>query len=381
MLLYCSRLIFQSSSLQILVKNQQYQQFCTKVASALRNTKGKSKQTFSQYFVDSRRIRALGGSGGDGCISFLSVYKKEFAGTDGGDGGNGGHVVLKVTKAVRDLNHIPQLLQAPKGDDGRSKDRHGKNAKHLYVNVPVGTIIRNEIGEIVGDLGEEGMMFVAARGGAGGRGNKFFTTATEQAPKICEYGAQGEDVTYLIELKTMAHIGLIGFPNAGKSTLLNAITRAKPKVAPYPFTTLKPHVGMVEYDDYEQIAVADLPGLIPDSHKNKGLGIQFLKHVERCSVLLFLIDASIDDPWNYYETLIYELKQFSPELLERPRLIVANKMDLQEAKDNLDKLKRRVDAPVVPISAKMGMNVALLLQEMRRMYDTQLAMTAAMTTS
>lgn len=320
--------------------------------------------------MDQKRVRCLGGNGGDGCISFLSLYRNEFAGPDGADGGNGGHVVLKATNDVRDLNHLPPLLEAENGHKGANKDCHGKNANHLFVKVPLGTIVKRTSGQVVGDLDDEGCMFVAARGGAGGKGNHFFTTATEQSPKICEYGAKGEDISYTFEIKTIAHIGLIGFPNAGKSTLLNAISRAKPKIAPYPFTTLKPHVGMIQYDDYEQIAVADLPGLIPGSHENRGLGIQFLKHVERCSVLLFMIDASLDEPWECYNTLVHELNQYSPELMTRDRLVVANKIDVPEAMANLEALKRHVDAPVIEISAKMGTNITELLYEIRRMYDS-----------
>ncbi|XP_063700183.1 mitochondrial ribosome-associated GTPase 2 [Culicoides brevitarsis] len=350
-------------------KSLEIRQFCDETPRALRSTKAKSKRQTSQYFVDQKRVRCIAGKGGDGCISFLSVYRKEFAGPDGADGGNGGHVIFEATTDIRDLHHIPPVLQAADGEKGMNKNCSGKNAQHLNVKVPLGTVIRNDLGKVVGDLDEDGSMFIAARGGAGGKGNTYFASATTQAPQIAEHGAQGEDITYKLEIKTMAEIGLIGFPNAGKSTLLNAITRAKPKVASYPFTTLKPHVGMVQYDDYEQIAIADLPGLIPGSAENKGLGIQFLKHVERCAALLFIVDASIEEPWKCYETLLEELKKFSPELLTRSRLIVANKIDLPEAKDNIEALKSHVDAPVICISAKQGINVTELLAEIRRLYD------------
>lgn len=342
----------------------------SKYVNAMRNLKAKSNRPSSQFFVDAKSVRVVGGKGGDGCISFLRLFANEFAGPDGGDGGNGAHVIFEATNKVRDLNHISQLIRADEGTRGANKDCHGKNAEHLLIKVPVGTIVKNDTGQIVGDLSEEGSMFVAARGGAGGKGNHFFVNDRIQAPKICEFGGSGEDRSYSLELKTMAHIGLIGFPNAGKSTLLNCMTRAKPKVASYPFTTLKPHIGMIQYEDYEQIAVADLPGLIPGSHENKGLGIQFLKHVERCKVLLFLIDVSLDEPWKYYETLLDELEKYSAELLKRPRLLVANKIDVSD--ENLEELKRKVDAPVLAISAKIGTNVSHLLQEIRIMYDSNL---------
>ncbi|EAT47690.1 AAEL001199-PA [Aedes aegypti] len=340
-----------------------------RVAIALRSKKAKSDKPTTQYFVDCKHVRAVGGKGGDGCISFLRLWCNENAGPDGGDGGNGGHVVLQATSDVRDLNHVTTLLSADEGDKGRNKDCHGKNASHTVVKVPLGTIVKTSNGKVVGDLDSEGTMFIAARGGAGGKGNHFFISDLEQAPQVAEFGGQGEDKSYILELRSMAHVGFIGLPNAGKSTLLRAISRARPKVASYPFTTLKPHLGMVQYDDYEQIAVADLPGLIPDSHKNKGLGIQFLKHAERCNVLLFVVDVSSEEPWNHYQTLMHELTMFSEELADRPKMIIANKIDLPEAEKNLELLQHHVDVPVIPISAKLGTNVSELLKEIRVVYD------------
>ncbi|KAL5278912.1 hypothetical protein ACFFRR_003506 [Megaselia abdita] len=215
-------------------------------------------------------------------------------------------------------------------------------------------------------------MFVAARGGSGGKGNSFFATDTEQSPKICEYGAEGEDVSYNLELRSMADVGFIGFPNAGKSTLLRAISRAKPKVASYAFTTLKPHLGIIPYDDYEHLTVADLPGLIQDSHKNKGLGIQFLKHAERCSVLLFVLDVSYQNTWDHFDSLLFELENFSPQLASRPKIIAANKIDLADGEENAKELEKRMaerDILVIPISAKMGTNLQKLLIEMRTFVD------------
>ncbi|XP_037959826.1 mitochondrial ribosome-associated GTPase 2 [Teleopsis dalmanni] len=337
----------------------------------LRPKKAKSTRKETTYFADSKYVRVIAGKGGDGCISFLQLWCNERAGPDGGDGGNGGHIIFQASIDVRNLNHISSSIRASEGESGRSKDCHGKNAQHTIVKVPVGTIIRDVNGHVVGDLDRADLMFVAARGGAGGKGNHFFTTEQEHAPKVCEYGPPGEDVSYILELRSMADVGFIGFPNAGKSTLLNAITRAKPKVAPYAFTTLRPHLGMVQYQDHVQLAIADLPGLIPGSHLNKGLGIQFLKHVERCSVLLFLLDASSEKPWEHYQQLVYELEMFSLHLGDRPQIVVANKIDQPKALDNVEELRRRIEAPVIPISAKLGTNLTTLLTMMRKFCEKQ----------
>ncbi|XP_045456405.1 mitochondrial ribosome-associated GTPase 2 [Melitaea cinxia] len=337
------------------------------VPKALRSLKSKSTKTNIQYYVDSCRVRAVAGNGGDGCISFLSAWCKDRAGPDGGDGGHGGHVIFQATHSKKSLNHCNTVIQAKPGDKGSSKDCNGKNAQHVVVQVPLGTIIKDSAGRVVGDLQEEGMMFVAARGGAGGRGNKFFLTSTEQAPMIAEHGAEGESLQYTLEVRSMAHVGLIGFPNAGKSTLLRAVSRARPTVAPYPFTTLRPHIGMVPYDDYEQVAIADLPGLIPGSHKNYGLGIQFLQHAERCKGLIFLLDGS-DDPSEQYDILSYELSQYSKTLAERPKCIVINKIDLPEARLNYNEMRKSMQ--VIGISAKTGLNLAEFLTVIRKMYDS-----------
>ncbi|XP_014616201.1 PREDICTED: mitochondrial ribosome-associated GTPase 2 isoform X2 [Polistes canadensis] len=339
------------------------------LANPLRSQKSKSLSNTSQYFVDIKQVRVIGGRGGDGTISFLQLWKNDRAGPDGGDGGHGGHVIFQVSKNTKDLKHIQSIFKAEDGENGASKNCHGKCAEHNIIPVPVGTIIRNIEGTILADLNQENSMFIAARGGAGGHGNPFFTSDTQQSPKICEYGANGEDLQYILEVRSMAHIGLIGFPNAGKSTLLRAISRARPKVASYPFTTLKPHVGMIPYDDYEQISVADLPGLIADSHKNKGLGITFLKHAERCAILLFVIDLSLDKPWEALEILKYEISQFNKNLNNRSLIVVANKMDLPEAEENLKLLKEKIDMPIIPISAKVGINISTLLKEIRVLYD------------
>ncbi|XP_026747819.1 mitochondrial ribosome-associated GTPase 2 [Trichoplusia ni] len=349
-----------TSQVQIIRFSSEY------VPKPLRSLKAKSTRNTVQYYVDSQRVRAVGGSGGDGCISFLSVWCKDHAGPDGGDGGNGGHVIFQATQSCKSLNHCKTVIQAQHGEKGYNKDCNGKNAQHAIVPVPIGTIIRNEAGEVVGDLSTEGVMFVAARGGAGGRGNHFFLTDTEQAPSVAELGAVGETEVYSLEVRSMAHVGLIGFPNAGKSTLLRALTRARPTVAPYPFTTLRPHIGMVLYDDYEQVAIADLPGLIPGSHKNRGLGIQFLQHAERCKGLIYLLDST-QDPMKQYKNLSYELKQYNANFSQRQSCVVLNKIDTEEGRRTFEEVRQKIEC--IGISAKTGKNLQELLMRVRKMYD------------
>lgn len=340
------------------------------IATALRPKKAKSTRKEAQYFSDAKKVRAVGGKGGDGCVSFLQLWCNERAGPDGGDGGNGGHIIFQASNDVRNFNHVGSVLRAPEGGIGTAKDCHGKNAKHTVVKVPIGTVVRNAKGVIVADLGNANLMFVAARGGSGGKGNRFFTTDKETTPRVCEYGPPGEDCSYTLELRSMAEVGLIGFPNAGKSTLLNALTRAKPKVAPYAFTTLRPHLGTVQYDDHVQLTIADLPGLVPDAHRNKGLGIQFLKHAERCTLLLFVLDASAPEPWNQYQQLMHELEQFGGSLASRPQLIVANKMDMAASASNYEQIQKQLNQPgIMGISAKMGHNLAQLLSTIREAYE------------
>ncbi|XP_034231472.1 uncharacterized protein LOC117639705 [Thrips palmi] len=337
-------------------------------AQPLRPKKGKSFKNMAKSMVDYKRVVAIGGNGGEGCISLLRLWANEFAGPDGGDGGSGGHVVFHSTREVRDLSHIPPTVKADNGEPGQNKNCFGKNAKHTIVKVPIGTVLKNADGKVVGDMELEDTLFVAARGGAGGHGNYYFRTDVNQTPQIAEYGGEGETNDYFLEMRSMADIGLIGFPNAGKSTLLQAISRAKPKVAPYPFTTLRPYVGMVQYSDFTQLAVADLPGLVVDSHKNKGLGIGFLRHAERCSTLAMVLDLSEPEPWNQLEALRHELRQFSPELADRPQLIIANKIDLPDSKKNLQALLWKLDAKIIPISGKTGENLSTLLELLREMH-------------
>jgi len=343
--------------------------FCSEGPSPLRSQKAKSTSKQVKHFVDVKRVRACGGKGGDGCISFLRLWVNDMAGPDGGNGGNGGHVVLESSCNTHGLAHVSSILKGFPGEKGYSKSCHGKSAPHNIVKVPVGTIVRDLDGKILADLDQDKSMFVLARGGGGGHGNQFFASSTEQKPLIAEYGAEGESLSYILELKSMAHFGLLGMPNAGKSTLLQAISRARPKIAPYPFTTTKPHIGVIEYDDYEQVFVADLPGLIEGSHMNRGLGIDFLRHADRCSALIFVVDASTS-PVETVQTLTRELELFSKSLSAKPRLIVANKMDIPESESNVEVLKEEFkQLQVIPISAKYGTNLSTFLNAIRAIKD------------
>eukprot|EP00088_Acartia_fossae_P028643 TRINITY_DN2946_c0_g1_i10.p1 TRINITY_DN2946_c0_g1~~TRINITY_DN2946_c0_g1_i10.p1 ORF type:complete len:392 (-),score=76.32 TRINITY_DN2946_c0_g1_i10:246-1421(-) len=311
-----------------------------RVALPLRPLKGKSERDFAKRFYDYREVKVSGGDGGDGNISFLSVNMIEFAGPDGGNGGHGGHLIFTADPGVKDFSHLTPLLNAPCGGRGRNKNMHGKDAEHRYIKVPKGTIVKNLHGEIVCDLEKPGSMFIAAKGGAGGKGNAHFKNSVDQAPKVAEAGGKAEMFIYALELRTMADVGFIGFPNAGKSTLLQAISRARPKVAAYPFTTVNPHIGMVQYDDLTQLAVADLPGLIRGSSKNRGLGYAFLQHVQRCRLLVYVIDLSADDPLDQLDALKHELEEYETGLSEKPSIVLANKTDMPYSEAVLEELHK-----------------------------------------
>ncbi|GIY21183.1 mitochondrial ribosome-associated GTPase 2 [Caerostris extrusa] len=339
--------------------------YSKQAANPLRKIKSLPSEHRTQRFLDFKTITAVGGNGGDGCISFLRLYRNPFGGPSGGDGGNGGHVIIQACSTVKSLEYVPSVVKGGHGSHGRSKDKHGACGGHFVVKVPIGTIIK-EYDITLADLNEQDAKFIAARGGAGGHGNHFFLSNENRHPDVAEKGASGEQRQYDLELKIMAHIGLVGFPNAGKSTLLRAISRARPKIAAYPFTTLNPHIGIVHYDDYVQLAVADLPGLIPGAHENRGLGISFLRHIERCSGILYVIDASANSPLEQLGALKYELEQYKEGLSSRPHAIVANKCDLEGCDEKIEILKQNVSMPVFTVSAKFGNNVLSLLKYIRK---------------
>ncbi|CAI2295002.1 unnamed protein product [Caenorhabditis sp. 36 PRJEB53466] len=325
-------------------------------------------------FVDFRRVRCIAGNGGNGMVSFFRGYKKPFGGPDGGDGGHGGHVVFRASRGAKDLSPVHSIVRAHNGEFGRSKSCHGKSAEHKEVSVPLGTVFKAN-GATVFELNGENDMFIAARGGVGGRGNQFYVSNEVRKPFKAEYGGNGEELTYDVEMRVMATAGLVGFPNAGKSSLLRAISRAKPKVAAYPFTTLRPHIGVVFYEDFEQIAVADIPGLIEDAHLNKGLGISFLKHIERCQSLWYVLDFATGNLVDQYEKLRIELEGYQNGLGDRASTIVVNKIDLAEKsiEKEHDRLRSLFpNLPVFPVSAEQRIGLEPLLEHLRDKYDSSL---------
>jgi GTP-binding protein len=281
--------------------------------------------------VDVARIHASGGKGGAGCVSFRREKFVPRGGPNGGDGGGGGSVVLIVDANLRTLLDFRERphYRGEAGQRGGANQRSGRAGADLEVRVPPGTLVREaESGGILVDLVEHGARWTAARGGRGGRGNARFATPRRQAPRRADPGEPGEDRTLILELKLIADVGLVGLPNAGKSTLLSRISRARPRIGPYPFTTLEPHLGLVEMDEDRQYLAADLPGLIEGAHLGRGLGLDFLRHVERTRVLAFLLDVANPAPARDLDTLLREVVSYSPRLLGKPRVVVLTKADL-----------------------------------------------------
>src|SRR5438132_5963214 len=368
-------------------------------------------------FIDEIKIYARAGHGGKGCVAFQREKYRPKGGPSGGTGGRGGSVILEADHDPNNLvaqYYQPRLL-AQDGEFGMGNGMDGHAGKDLVVKVPCGTMVwqlgrtaasveagsvepepatartalkasssrrprfRTTIGgralevdlsaegdddfaggveskgELVADLTEHGQRFILCKGGRGGLGNRNFATAARQAPRFAQPGEPGEEGDFLFELRIIAEVGLVGYPNAGKSTLLTAISHARPKIAPYPFTTLTPQIGIVEYPDWHRLTVCDVPGLIEGAHKNVGLGHSFLRHIERCKILVLLLDMAATDgrqPWDDYQQLLNELSLYDPTLLDKPRLVVANKMDEPVAEENLKKFKRRIrKTPLLPIAA------------------------------
>jgi GTP-binding protein len=384
-------------------------------------------------FVDEIRVHARAGHGGKGCVAFCREAYRPKGGPDGGNGGRGASVLLEADHDLNNLiqQFYQPRLHAPNGEHGMGKGMDGHAGKDLIVKVPCGTLVWKltpaapppaaaavppgaedesaprpllrsatahrpvirHAGDLralevnlaeepedaapaaadgrvlVADLTAHGQRHVLCKGGRGGLGNRNFATSTNQAPRFAQPGEPGEEGDYLIELRILADVGLVGFPNAGKSTLLTAISAARPKIAPYPFTTLTPQIGIVQFEDFHRLVVCDVPGLIAGAHRNVGLGHAFLRHIRRCKVLVLLLDMAGTDqraPWDDHRQLLEELALYDPDLLGRPRLVVANKMDEPSAEANLRKFKRRVPkTPVLPIAAAFDEGIGRFKQAIR----------------
>lgn len=321
-------------------------------------------------FIDKAKITLKGGKGGDGAISFLHEKYIEKGGPDGGNGGHGGNIYLKATNDETTLikyRHA-RKVSADDGGNGAKKKMFGKKAGDIYLNVPVGTVVFDEKDHtFLADLSKEGQVYLAAKGGRGGRGNSCFVSATNRVPRVAENGLPGEEKNLILELKLLADVGLIGFPSVGKSTLLSVVSKAKPEIADYPFTTITPNLGIVYLDDGSSFVMADLPGLIEGASQGKGLGLQFLRHIERCRVLVHLLDMSREDPLNDFEIINNELAQYGFNLLKRPMIVVCSKVeDTESTKKYLEikeKLKDKYE--VFPICAILHEGIDKLLYRIK----------------
>jgi GTP-binding protein len=327
-------------------------------------------------FVDRVKIRVEAGSGGKGMTSFRREKYVPKGGPDGGNGGQGADVALVAKSSEQSLINLKNqfLWRAERGENGGSRQKTGADGKLLEVIVPVGTLVfDSESGDLLCDLKEDEQQYIAAKGGRGGKGNLHFASSTNRAPRFSQPGEEGEIKLLDLELKIVADVGLIGFPNAGKSTFLRAISAARPKTASYPFTTRNPAMGVVETEDFRRYTVADIPGLLQGAHMNVGLGHEFLRHIERCRVLCYVLDmAGVDarDPLEDLQILQDELEQYEKGLSEKAVLIVANKMDLPEAKENLQRLKESDNKlQIIPVCAELAENTDEVIIALRKIID------------
>ncbi len=321
------------------------------------------------FFIDLVKIHVKAGDGGNGAVAFLREKYRPFGGPAGGDGGKGGDVILVATSRKHTLLDFEYRtkFRAQNGEHGKGKNQAGKDGEDLIIEVPLGTVVKDAFtGKVICDLVEEGQFCVVAKGGKGGRGNARFVSPTNQAPKYAERGQKGEERWLILELKLIADVGLIGLPNAGKSTLISRLTKAKPKIAEYPFTTLWPVLGVLELDEEHRLVLADIPGLIEGASQGRGLGLEFLRHVERTKLLLHLLDVSDGrerDPIEAFHTVNKELGQYSPQLLEKEQIVVATKIDALSNRGILKDLERYFTErgyQFLSISAITGEGLSLL---------------------
>jgi GTP-binding protein len=327
-------------------------------------------------FFDEAKIYVKAGDGGDGCVSFRREKYVPLGGPNGGDGGKGGDVYLVANPHLNTLIGFKRRthFKATRGGHGRGKGQKGRQGDDLFIEVPPGTVVRDaDTGDFVAELMEEGQKALIAQGGRGGRGNAAFATSTNQAPRIAERGAPGQERWLYLELKLIADVGIVGVPNAGKSTLLSVVSAARPKIAAYPFTTLEPNLGVVALDDYTSFVMADIPGLIEGAHAGAGLGHEFLRHIERTRMIIHLLDGATADPLADYESINEELALFDSKLASKPQLVVLNKMDLPQAQALWPSVKKAMKAQgqkAVSISAVTGEGVKEMLRSVAEMLES-----------
>ena len=327
-------------------------------------------------FVDEVEIRVESGNGGDGCTAFRREKFVPMGGPYGGNGGHGSDIIFKVDEGLHTLLDLryQKLIKGKKGENGRGKNQHGKGAEPTIIKVPQGTVVTDlDTGLIIADLSKKGQEEVIAKGGRGGRGNTAFKTQTNTAPDYSENGEEGEKKNLKVEVKMLADVGLVGLPSVGKSTIISMVSRSKPKIAAYHFTTLTPNLGVVKASDGRSFVMADLPGLIEGASKGEGLGDRFLKHIERTKVIAHVIDMSaseLRDPYEDYLLINKELKEFNEKLIKKPQIIIANKMDLPTAKEELKKFKEKVkDVEIFEISAATNQGLQRVIDRLADLVD------------
>lgn len=321
----------------------------------------------NENFIDYVKILFRSGKGGAGSAHLQRTAQDPKAGPDGGDGGKGGDVILKGNRNLWTLLHLryTKHIFAENGGNGSANQRFGKNGESAVVEVPLGTIVKDpETDEFLGEVLDDGQELVILRGGRGGLGNVHFKTATRQTPRFAQPGEEGIETWLALELKVLADVGLVGFPNAGKSTLISVLSNAKPKIADYPFTTLRPNLGLVAYRDYKSFVIADIPGIIEGASEGKGLGIRFLRHIERNALLLFMIPCNTESIKKEYKILLNELMAYNPELMDKKRILAITKCDLLTEKE-LKALQKKIpeNTPVVFISSVLQQNLQQLKDE------------------
>lgn len=327
-------------------------------------------------FVDEVEIRVEAGNGGDGCTAFRREKFIEMGGPYGGNGGHGADIIFKVDEGLHTLLDLryQKTIKGLKGENGKGKNQHGKGAQPLVVKVPQGTVVTDlDTGLIIADLSKKGQEEIIAKGGRGGRGNSAFKTQTNTCPDYSENGEEGEIKNLKVEVKMLADVGLVGLPSVGKSTIISCVSRSKPKIAAYHFTTLNPNLGVCKSSDGRSFVMADLPGLIEGASQGEGLGDKFLRHIERTKVIAHVIDMSgseMRDPYEDYLLINKELEAFNKKLIEKPMIIIANKMDLPEAKDNLEEFKKKVDCEIYEVSGATNTGLQKVVDRLADLIDS-----------